>query len=146
MMIFWSIVLWKNSWKSVIQNWVWRILQVSLNIYKYVLNINKLIIQCKISRFWLTLETDGKHILGLFQCWQNKIRVKIETEISEYLIFCSTEVVKSRGRKKIDFYRWLCEFPANVCQPICPPGPLGRHRFADSSKGNLITDVFLDWF
>ena len=65
-----------------------------------------------------------------------------ETEISENLIFCSTEVVKSRGRKKIDFYRWLFELPANLCRPICPPGPLGRHWLAGSSEGHWQKSFF----
>ena len=56
-----------------------------------------------------------------WQSRQNSSYIHAGTEISENLIFCSAEVVKSRGRKKIDFYRWLFELPANLCQPICPP-------------------------
>ena len=34
----------------------------------------------------------------------------------------------------------------NLCQTICLPGPLGWHWLAGCSKGNLLTDCFLDWF
>ena len=45
-------------------------------------------------------------------------------------------LVKNRERKKIDFYQWLFELPANLCQQVCPPGLLGRHWLAGSSEGH----------
>ena len=51
---------------------------------------------------------------------------------------------KFKSVKKNICYSFLPELPANWCQPICPPGLLGRHWLPGSSKGNPLTDVFLD--
>ena len=59
----------------------------------------------------------------------------IDHEIWDFLIVCSTNIVKSRERKK-NFYWWLFELPANLCQSICPPGSSCRLRLAGSSEGS----------
>ena len=85
----------------------------------------------------LELRNQFEEVLKKLKISQN-VKIKFilyyaETEISENLIFCSTEVVKKQGKKKIEFYLWLFELPANLCRPICPPGPLGWHWLAGSS-------------
>ena len=51
-------------------------------------------------------------------------------------------ISKAMRKKNFEFSRWPSELPANLCRPICPPGLISWHWFADNFKGHLGNSKF----
>ena len=54
------------------------------------------------------------------------------------------DVKEVRISQKKSLIGFLFELPAKQCQLSGPSGQIGRHWLAGISKGNTLTDVFLD--